>query len=114
MRIIQHGLVLMSVALFGCVSGVEELAAEGKWTEVGYRDGIKGQHSRSRGDLSKLGSANQAEYDAGYLEGITDYCNPNAAYQIGLSGQFYQGVCEGTEHGQKFRMEWQRGWNESN
>ncbi|MCV5647151.1 DUF2799 domain-containing protein, partial [Escherichia coli] len=24
----------------------------------------------------------------------------------------YEGVCEGTEQAQKFRMEWQRGWNE--
>ena len=36
----------------------------------------------------------------------------NHAYQIGLSGQVYEGVCSGTEDAQRFRMEWQRGWDE--
>ncbi|EGR4078612.1 DUF2799 domain-containing protein, partial [Vibrio cholerae] len=26
----------------------------------------------------------------------------------------YEGICEGTEQAQRFRMEWQRGWNEYN
>ncbi|ODW89529.1 hypothetical protein BBL97_11120 [Vibrio parahaemolyticus] len=58
-------------------------------------------------DLAKSG-----DYDRGYLEGVAEYCNPDFAYQMGLSGQYYEGVCEGTEQAQKFRMEWQRGWNE--
>lgn len=105
----------VSLALmFGCSSGVEELAAEGKWDQVGYLDGIKGQPTRSISSLNELGQASRAEYDEGYVKGITEYCNPNFAYQIGLSGQPYYGVCEGTETAQKFRMEWQRGWNASN
>lgn len=108
-------LVLLSlpVVLFGCSSTVEELAREGNWREVGYADGIKGRHSRSMADLQALGQVNQVEYDQGYLEGNREYCNPDFAYQIGLSGQYYEGVCEGTEEAQRFRMEWQRGWNES-
>ncbi len=105
---------LVLVVLSGCSVGIEELANEGDWFEVGYRDGVKGQHTRSFSELQSLGQANQAEYDNGYLKGVKEYCNPDFAYQIGLSGQYYEGVCEGTVNAQKFRMEWQRGWNESN
>ncbi|GAM62775.1 hypothetical protein JCM19232_1932 [Vibrio ishigakensis] len=51
-------------------------------------------------------------YEQGYTRGVAEYCNPNFAYQMGLSGQYYEGACEGREDAQKFRMEWQRGWNE--
>ncbi|MDA0149755.1 DUF2799 domain-containing protein [Vibrio sp. LaRot3] len=104
---------LLSLALLaGCASSVEELAQQGDWHQIGYQDGISGNNSRSVQELVSLGAAIQADYDQGYLEGITEFCNPNVAYQIGLSGQYYEGVCEGTEQAQKFRMEWQRGWNE--
>ncbi|GLO61785.1 hypothetical protein MACH09_22930 [Vibrio sp. MACH09] len=103
---------LLALLLSACSAGVEDLAASGNWSDIGYRDGIKGQHSRSFSELQKLGEANQAEYDQGYVRGVTEYCNPEHAYQIGLSGSYYQGVCEGTVSAQKFRMEWLRGWNE--
>jgi hypothetical protein len=35
-----------------------------------------------------------------------------AQFLIQSSG--YEGICEGTEQAQRFRMEWQRGWNEYN
>lgn len=105
--------LLAVIMLAGCSAGVSELAAEGDWYEIGYRDGIKGQHPRTYSQLQKLGQVNHIDYDQGYLEGIAEYCNPDFAYQIGLSGQPYEGVCEGTEQAQKFRMEWQRGWNEA-
>ena len=99
--------------LSGCAASVDELAKSGDWFEIGYRDGVKGRHSRPFSDLQQLGQVNQGEYDQGYLKGVDEYCNPDFAYQIGLSGQYYEGVCEGTENAQKFRMEWQRGWKES-
>lgn len=105
-------ITLMALVLTACVSSPEELAEQGDWYQIGYHDGITGHVSRSYQDLTKLGSANSSDYDRGYLEGVTEYCNPNTAYQIGLSGQYYEGVCEGTEQAQRFRMEWQRGWND--
>lgn len=107
------GSVLVFTILSGCTAGIDDMAKKGNWFDIGYRDGIKGQSSRSISELQKHGNANQAGYDQGYLKGVTEYCNPDFAYQIGLSGQYYEGVCEGTENAQKFRMEWQRGWNES-
>ncbi|PWI35315.1 hypothetical protein DI392_03375 [Vibrio albus] len=105
--------LLAAIVLSGCSKGISDLAAENDWYGIGYQDGIKGSHARSYSQLRELGQANHAEYDQGYMRGVAEYCDPDVAYQIGLSGQYYEGVCEGTEHAQKFRMEWQRGWNES-
>ncbi|EDP58527.1 hypothetical protein AND4_19177 [Vibrio sp. AND4] len=104
------GLALTLLA--GCVATTEELAHTGDWYQIGYQDGVTGHTSRSVKELNQLGHATQGDYDQGYLDGVTEYCNPDFAYQIGLSGQYYEGVCEGTSQAQKFRMEWQRGWNE--
>ncbi len=105
-------LVLTAGLLFGCASSNEQLAEDGNWYQIGYQDGVAGHTQRSLKELSELGSVVGSDYDAGYLEGVNEYCNADFAYQMGLSGQYYEGVCEGTEEAQRFRMEWQRGWNE--
>lgn len=110
MKKVTLGLAVCLLA--GCAASVGELAQSGDWYQIGYQDGVAGQSSRTVRELSALGNVNQGDYDQGYLQGITEYCNPDYAYQIGLSGQYYQGVCEGTSQAQKFRMEWQRGWYE--
>ncbi|MEZ8105548.1 DUF2799 domain-containing protein [Vibrio cortegadensis] len=102
------------IGLAGCAASTQQLAEDGDWSEIGYRDGLRGQTQRSYSALNKFGQANQADYDQGYLKGVAEYCNPDHAYQIGLSGFNYEGVCEGTEEAQRFRMEWQRGWADSN
>lgn len=98
--------------LFGCATSDEALAHKGDWVAIGYSDGVNGRVPRSFSQLSELGSANMSAYDEGYNKGVKEYCNPDFAYQMGLSGQTYEGVCEGTEDGQRFRMEWQRGWQD--
>ncbi|WP_282177961.1 DUF2799 domain-containing protein [Vibrio nereis] len=105
---------LLALSLAACVATTEQLAEQGDWYQIGYQDGLSGHTQRSFNNLASLGSANQAEYEQGYLVGVEEYCNADFAYQMGLSGQYYEGVCEGTAQAQKFRMEWQRGWNEYN
>ncbi len=111
MKVIWLGAIL---ALTACTATTEQLAEQGNWQQIGYQDGIAGHSQRTQSNLQALGNVNQADYAQGYLEGVNEYCNPQFAYQIGLSGQYYEGVCEGTPQGQKFRMEWQRGWNDYN
>ena len=106
------GFALMALTLVGCAANEQELAQSGDWYQIGYQDGIAGHTQRSYRSLSQLGSVDKSDYDQGYLEGVAEYCNPDFAYQIGLSGQYYEGVCDGTEEALKFRMEWQRGWND--
>lgn len=103
------GLLLLAA----CANTSEDYAKAGDWNAVGYSDGIKGKQHRTAGDFKDYGAVNINDYADGYLKGINEYCNPNHAYQIGLSGNYYEGVCEGTPDSQKFRMEWQRGWNDS-
>ncbi|MCR9394825.1 DUF2799 domain-containing protein [Vibrio alginolyticus] len=110
MKKVTVGLALALLA--GCTATIADLAKSGDWHQIGYQDGITGHTSRTMSELRELGSVKQSDYDQGYLEGLREYCNPAFAYQMGLSGQYYEGVCEGTEQAQKFRMEWQRGWNE--
>ncbi|EPM4286841.1 DUF2799 domain-containing protein [Vibrio alginolyticus] len=110
MKKVTVGLALALLA--GCTATTADLAKSGDWHQIGYQDGITGHTSRTMSELGELGSVKQSDYDQGYLEGLREYCNPAFAYQMGLSGQYYEGVCEGTEQAQKFRMEWQRGWNE--
>ncbi len=100
--------------LAACSQSPQQLAAQGNWYQVGYQDGIKGHTQRTQSNLQSLGEGNQGEYYQGYLDGVNEYCDPDVAYQVGFSGQYYQGVCEGTPIAQKFRMEWQRGWNDFN
>ncbi|GEM74151.1 hypothetical protein VSA01S_02630 [Vibrio sagamiensis NBRC 104589] len=107
-------LSLLLLSLSGCVSTTEELIKAGDWYQVGYQDGVVGRPARTVKELSRLGQVQQGDYDQGYLKGVTEYCNPEFAYQIGLSGQYYEGVCEGTPQSQQFRMEWQRGWDSYN
>ncbi|AMF93616.1 DUF2799 domain-containing protein [Vibrio fluvialis] len=107
-------MMLVVVGLMGCAASDSELAKQGDWYQIGYKDGATGHTQRSNKALAELGQANQADYNQGYVEGVNEYCNPNFAYQMGVNGQYYEGVCEGTEQAQKFRMEWQRGWNEYN
>ncbi|SON50527.1 DUF2799 domain-containing protein [Vibrio tapetis] len=95
----------------GCVSSEADLAKSGDWYEIGYSDGIKGRTQRSYQMLSDLGQVQLSDYDEGYLAGVDLYCDPDHAFQIGVSGTYYEGVCEGREDAQKFRMEWQRGWS---
>ncbi len=104
--------IIVATMLLGCVASTEQLAQKGDWYTIGYQDGIRGNHQRSVSALAKLGSTKHGDYDQGYLTGIEEFCNPNHAYQMGLTGKYYDGVCEGTEEAQKFRMEWQRGWYE--
>nr|WP_245688563.1 DUF2799 domain-containing protein [Vibrio sonorensis] len=102
-------LFAMLVTLTACSTQYE---SGGDWYQKGYQDGIRGHAERSNSSMAAVNGEQRAQYDQGYLIGVKEYCNPNFAYQIGLSGQVYEGVCEGMEEAQKFRMEWQRGWND--
>lgn len=107
-------LVVFALAvLAACANTAEDFAKAGDWTSVGYSDGVRGKPHRTAGDFKEYDGVNVNDYADGYIKGVQEYCNPNHAYQIGLSGSYYEGVCEGTADSQKFRMEWQRGWNDS-
>lgn len=103
-------LIASALLLGACSTTGDQYIENGDWYQLGVHDGQRGQEARSVSKLTSYGSADQGAYDDGYMQGIQEYCNPDHAYQIGLSGSDYQGMCENTPDGQKFRLEWQRGW----
>lgn len=111
-RRIFAGLILASATtvIVGCSSTADKYIESGSGYQLGLLDGQRGQEARSVALIQSYQTIEQSAYDDGYEQGIEDYCNPDHAYQIGLSGSDYQGVCESTPEGQKFRLEWQRGW----
>ncbi|MGF1705585.1 DUF2799 domain-containing protein [Enterovibrio baiacu] len=112
-------LSLLVMTMVGCVSidSAESLAAEGKWQAIGESDGVRGLPSRSLSDLAELArkagvAANVNNYESGYASGVDKYCDVNNAYDIGLSGFQYLGVCANTPDGLRFQMEYQRGFED--
>lgn len=105
---------ILFVLLTGCATTQSDLALMGNWQLLGYQDGVAGHEARTYQSLSLLGEADHADYQQGYLQGISEYCNPDFAYQMGLNGQYYSGVCDGSPQSQRFRMEWLRGWQAFN
>lgn len=98
------------IGLVGCTSTADQYIENGSGYQLGLYDGQRGEEARSVAQIRAYEKIQQTAYDEGYEQGVKDYCNPDHAYQIGLSGNDYQGICENMEDGQKFRMEWQRGW----
>ncbi|KKA45472.1 DUF2799 domain-containing protein [Salinivibrio sp. VYel9] len=108
------------VLLVGCAASTTQgLVDEQNWYGLGEQDGQRGLPQRSLSDLRTLASeagetinANYLDYEQGYIHGIDAYCDPKHAYQLGLDGNPYMGVCESRPGSQRFRMEWQRGYND--
>ncbi|MGF1816536.1 DUF2799 domain-containing protein, partial [Vibrio splendidus] len=63
-------LFAVAFSLAGCSANVQDLAAEGNWQEIGYRDGIKGNTQRSYQEMTKLGTVDQSSYSKGYYLGV--------------------------------------------
>lgn len=111
--------VFLVAVLVGCAGfdDTNALIKEGKWVPIGERDGVRGLPSRPLSDLNQLAqqagvdAVDIAGYERGYNEGIDRYCDIANAYNIGLSGMQYFGVCAYKLDGLRFKMEWQRGFD---
>lgn len=79
------------VLLAACAASESQLVQEGNWYQIGYQDAVTGHTQRSYKSLMELGSAKLGDYEQGYQKGLEQYCNPDVAYQIGLSGNIMKG-----------------------
>lgn len=113
-------IVISILFLTACSAMVstETLVKQNKWYEVGLRDGERGLTSRSMSELNVLAknnglfAPNVVKYETGYKIGIDRFCNLDNAYDIGLSGMNYNGVCANQPDGLQFSMDWQRGFSD--
>ena len=92
-------LLLLVFLVSGCATLSEEECAVINWEQLGYGEGLKGyalvsrlkSHARSCG---KYGIQPDADaFTRGYKTGLVSYCKKDA-YQLGLSGSAYRGVCD--------------------
>ena len=111
---IKWALPLMLLALSaGCATLNENECRSVDWRELGRQDGAKGYESQRLGEhmgaCGKFGIAPDADaYRAGREEGLRQYCTPENALHLGLSGSGYHQVCAG-EVGEMFALTYNRG-----
>lgn len=92
-------LTMTLFSLVGCATLSKSECTEGDWRTIGYNDGQSGSEAGSR--LAKHAKAcdkhgvapDRTLYQAGYAEGIKQFCSPGNGYNIGKSGDDYSGVC---------------------
>ncbi len=91
---------LLAVVLMvtGCATLSREQCQRGDWYSIGMADGQAGEpvsrldrHVRA---CSQYGIAvNDQQYRQGRTQGLVDYCQLDNAFDTGLRGVRYQGVC---------------------
>jgi outer membrane murein-binding lipoprotein Lpp len=92
--IILVGLLIM----VGCATLNKEECLSGNWRELGAKDGINGelaiQIDKHRKACAEYGiRPDEKLYMAGRAEGLQEYCQIDNAFQSGLEGRQYKGVC---------------------
>ena len=90
---------LAALALLqGCATLNKSECLSADWRTIGLEDGARGY------PVSRIGDHREAcaehgvrpvlsQYRVGYQEGVRLFCVPRKAYQLGLRGGIYQGVC---------------------
>ncbi|WP_017930197.1 DUF2799 domain-containing protein [Robiginitomaculum antarcticum] len=97
-----------------CASISESECAAGNWQDLGYRDGLNGVSRSQIAEYSTTCSeygldTDSRAYERGYERGLALYCVPEKAYDMGVSGMAYTGICAGTLTGDDFRIAYEDG-----
>ncbi|MDA0281546.1 MAG: DUF2799 domain-containing protein [Proteobacteria bacterium] len=93
-------LSLIVIMLSGCAVMSEEECVYSDWTAVGYEDGADGRSSDRFGDYRRTCADQNITPDfqawqAGREQGLIEFCQPLRGFQVGESGGYYDGVCNG-------------------
>jgi len=94
---------VMAISVSGCASISEGECITGSWTDIGYKDGVKG---KSRGRLAdyaktcaKYGvSPDRQAYLTSFEQGVTQYCTYERGYERGENGSDFNQVCAARPH----------------
>lgn len=110
--------MLLGSVLIGCTSVSEQamLAQSGEWYKIGLLDGQQGHYQRARTELialNELGDAGVQQYKQGYVQGISEYCLPDNAYEQGDRGIRYRGQCANTEFEDLAVKKWQSAYEDA-
>jgi hypothetical protein len=95
-----RGLIILAGLLFlaGCATLNKEECLSGDWRGLGMKDGVNGELSVRIEEHRKACAdhgirPDEKLYMAGRAEGLREYCQIDNAFQSGLKGRQYQGVC---------------------
>ena len=91
------------LVLAGCATLSKEECRSGNWREFGVRDGLKGEPAARIEEHRKACAEHgirpdERRYLAGREEGLREYCRIDNAFQSGLEGRPFTGVCPPDVH----------------
>ena len=110
--------LIMAVAvLTGCSTYAQQkqLARENHWEQVGLIDGQAGHYQKAAPELQSFGEVSGIalnEYQKGYQKGISEFCQPEAAFRRGMNGMKYKGQCVGQANENEVVKHWLDGIKE--
>lgn len=111
-------LVLGVLALSACSSQQISHDPQTMWTEAGKRAAQTGMAKLDKSGLeAKLkGEAVTDEHYQYYLDGFAqgqkNFCDPNKAFDYGMTGQHYMDQCAGMPDEEQFKYNWNRGFEQ--
>jgi len=93
--------ILSLIALFalgGCAGMSADECALSDWRTIGFEDGSMGYTAdrvgSHRKSCAKHGVAPDFDaYQAGWREGVRQFCQPSRGFNVGASGARYNGIC---------------------
>lgn len=107
--------LLLSFTLFACAATVPaDSTQDSDWEHYGFDRGARGWNQESQEQLSRAIESKQIKdtnfqaYLQGYRQGIMEYCEQDA-YQLGMKGEIYTGVCDGING--DFKYDYLRGFH---
>lgn len=112
----RRSILFGSIVLFlsGCVGNPEEHlnCHRINWHRLGYLDGSNGNYRQNlKNAFPSCGSniiVNRAQYRAGWLQGVKEYCLPKNGMRLGEEGKMYNNVCPSNQIG-AFDKAWRNG-----
>lgn len=96
---LRHLIILAGLLiLVGCATLNKEECQKADWRDIGFKDGVNGELTariaKHREACAEHGyQPDEKLYMAGRTEGLREYCQVDNAFQTGLKGKQYNGVC---------------------
>ena len=91
-------MLVIATVLSGCATLSKSECQVANWQAIGYTDGTQGrypdyvmQHAKACGKIDIL--PDTKAWESGRQKGLTQYCTPANAYQLGTKGKTLNAVC---------------------
>ncbi len=91
-------IVCVSLAIQSCSIMSKKDCLQGNWQQAGYKDATRGNttsrfETRTKACAKHGVAADKQTYLIGYREGVTQYCLPENAIDVGTRNDDYRGIC---------------------